>query len=166
MNIETLKKTFGLAPLPQEGGFYAESYRSIEKLPGERFPGRYAGERSLATAIYFLLTHDSFSALHRLPSDEIWHFYVGDPVEMLQLYEPAAGRVIMLGTDFERGMRPQVVVPRRSWQGARLLPGGKCALLGATVFPGFEFADFELGQREALLASYPKYSAMIQELTR
>jgi len=166
MDIETLKRSLGLVPLPQEGGFFAESYRSDEALPAGHLSARYAGERSLATAIYFLLTHDSFSALHRLASDEIWHHYLGDPVEMLQLREPAAGKVLLLGSDFDRGMRPQTVVPRSTWQGARLLPGGTFALLGATVSPGFEFADFELASREPLLASYPDFSSLIKALTR
>lgn len=166
MDIETLKKTLGLVPLPQEGGFYAEAYRATEKLSSEHLPSRYTGERSLATAIYFLLTPESFSAMHRLASDEIWHFYLGDPVEMLQLAEPGAGSNVMLGTDFDYGMRPQVVVLRGAWQGARLVPGGKFALLGATVSPGFEFADFELGRRELLLLTYPEFSALIDALTR
>jgi uncharacterized protein len=166
MDIETLKKTLGLVPLPQEGGFYAESYRAAETLPEEHLPRRYQGGRSLATAIYFLLTPDSFSALHRLASDEIYHHYFGDSVEMLQLHEAPTGRIATLGTDFEQGMRPQVVVPRGVWQGARLRPGGSLALLGATMSPGFEFADFELAQREPLLAAYPEFSAWITALTR
>jgi predicted cupin superfamily sugar epimerase len=166
MDIDTLKKTLGLMPLPQEGGFYAESYRAAEMLPNEYLPQRYHGARSFATAIYFLLTPDSFSALHRLASDEIWHFYLGDPVEMLQLYEPASGCIVTLGSDFDRGMRPQVVVPRGVWQGARLLPGGMFALLGATVSPGFEFTDFELGQTDLLLAAFPEFATLIAALTR
>ena len=166
MDIDGLKKTLGLKPLPHEGGFYVESYRSGERLPKEHLPGRYAAERCLATAIYFLLTRDSFSALHRLASDEIYHFYLGDPVEMLQLAEPGAGRSVTLGANFDRGMRPQVVVPRGTWQGSRLVPGGSFALLGATVFPGFEFADFQLAERESLLASHPAFASLIRELTR
>jgi len=166
MDIEGLKKTLGLKPLPHEGGFYVESYRSGERLPNEHLPSRYARERCFATAIYFLLTRDSFSALHRLASDEIYHFYLGDPVEMLRLAEPDAGRIVTLGADFDRGMKPQVVVPRGTWQGSRLVPGGRYALLGATVFPGFEFADFELAERESLLASHPAFSSLIKELTR
>jgi predicted cupin superfamily sugar epimerase len=166
MDIEALKKTLGLIPLPQEGGFYAESYRCGERLVPACLSGRYRGERALATAIYFLLTRETFSALHRLASDEIYHFYMGDPVEMLQLDEGGAGRVVMLGTDWERGMRPQAIVPRRTWQGSRLVPGGSFALVGATVFPGFEFADFELGRREPLLASHPQYASLIRQLTR
>lgn len=166
MDIEALKKTLGLIPLPQEGGFYAESYRSDEMLAPPCLPGRYPGERSLATAIYALLTAETFSALHRLASDEVYHFYLGDPVEMLQLDQGGAGRVVTLGADLGRGMRPQAVVPRGTWQGSRLLPGGSFALLGMTVFPGFEFADFELAQREPLLAAYPQFSVLIKELTR
>jgi predicted cupin superfamily sugar epimerase len=166
MDIEMLKKTLGLVPLPQEGGFYAESYRSAETLPSECLPSRYGTERSLATAIYFLLTRDSFSALHRLASDEVWHFYLGDPVEMLQLDVDGAGRTIILGIDLSRGMRPQAIVPRGVWQGARLLPGGNFALLGATVSPGFEFADFELASRDILLAAYPQFARQIETFTR
>jgi predicted cupin superfamily sugar epimerase len=166
MDIEQLKKTLGLIPLPQEGGFYVETYRSGESLPKGYLAGQYKGERSLATAIYFLLTHDSFSAVHRLASDEIWHFYLGDSVEMLQLGEQGAGSIVTLGVDFDRGMKPQVFVPRGTWQGARLLPGGNFALLGATVFPGFEFADFEIAERESLLATHPQFSPHIKELTR
>ena len=148
MDIEQLKKTLGLTPLPREGGFFAETYRSAESLPKEYLAGQYQEERSLATAIYFLLTRDSFSALHRLASDEIWHFYLGDPVEMLQLGD-RGGHTVTLGSDLDRGMQPQAAVLRGVWQGARLIPGGHFALLGATVFPGFEFADFELAVRDS-----------------
>jgi predicted cupin superfamily sugar epimerase len=132
-------------------------YRSAERLPGNR---------ALSTAIYFLLTQDSFSAMHRLASDEIWHFYLGDPVQMLQLPEHGEGRILTLGTDLAAGVRPQVIVPRGTWQGACLLPGGRFALLGATMAPGFDFADFELAQREWLLVAYPQFTELICALTR
>jgi uncharacterized protein len=166
MDIEKLKQTLGLKPLPEEGGFYAESYRSDEKLAGRHLPPRYSGDRCFATAIYFLLTADTFSALHRLSSDEIYHFYFGDPVEALLLRENGSGEVVTMGTDLDRGMRPQMVAPRGTWQGSRLKPGGKFALLGTTVAPGFEFADCELANRATLMAKYPKFSEMIQQLTR
>jgi predicted cupin superfamily sugar epimerase len=166
VDVEALKKTLGLKPLPMEGGFYAEAYRSDERLPHKCLPGRYGGDRCLATSIYFLLTRESFSALHRLASDEVYHFYLGDPVELLQLGPSAAGSVTVLGNDFDRGMKPQIVVPRNTWQGSRLAPGGEFALLGASVFPGFEFADFALADRESLLAAYPEFSSLIGELTR
>src|SRR5581483_11176343 len=98
-----------------------------------------------ATAIYYLLTPDTVSAMHRLATDEIFHFYLGDPVEMLQLRPDGSHRVAILGPDLDAGQRPQIVVPRGVWQGARLVPGGRFALLGTTVAPGFDYADYETG---------------------
>jgi uncharacterized protein len=166
MDIEKLKQMLDLKPLPAEGGFYAESYRSKENLPSGCLPERYAGARSFGTAIYFLLTTETFSALHRLASDEVYHFYLGDPVELLCLHQDGSGQVLTMGTDFDGGMRPQIAIPRGTWQGSRLRPGGKFALLGTTVAPGFEFADFELANRVLLSERYPSFSAMIRELTR
>src|SRR6185369_1787456 len=116
-------------------------------------------------AIYYLLTPDTFSALHRLPADELFHFYSGDPVEMLQLAPDGSGRVVLIGNDLEAGQRPQVVVPRGTWQGCRLLAGGKVALLGTTVAPGFEFSHYEGGVRMELSAGYPDFSELITALT-
>src|SRR5580704_17157586 len=166
MDIDKLKQMFGLKPLPEEGGFFAESYRSDEKLPGRCLPERYSDDRCFGTAIYFLLTATAFSALHKLRSDEINHFYLGDPVEVLLLRHDGTGQVVTIGTDFYCGIRPQMLVPRCTWQGLRLRPGGQFALMGTTVAPGFEFADFELANRESLLKNYPSFSDMIRELTR
>jgi predicted cupin superfamily sugar epimerase len=166
MDIEKLKRMLGLKPLPDEGGFYAETYRSEEKLAAGSLPGRYGGERRFGTAIYFLLTRETFSALHKLASDEVYHFYLGDPVELLCLREDGSGEVVTMGTDLNAGMRPQITVPRGAWQGSRVRPGGEFALLGTTMAPGFEFADFELANRALLLERYPKFSEMIRELTR
>jgi uncharacterized protein len=166
MDIEKLKQMLELKPLPEEGGFYAERYRSDEKLARACLPERYGGERSLGTAIYFLLTPDTFSALHRLVSDEVYHFYLGDPVELLLLRQDGSGEVVTIGSDLDRGMRPQMAVPQGIWQGSRLQPGGQFALLGTTVTPGFEFADFELAKRELLLQRYPSFSERIRQLTR
>jgi len=166
MDVEKLKQILGLKPLPQEGGFYVESYRSGEKLAAALLPSRYSGDRCLGTAIYFLLTPGTFSALHKLASDEIYHFYLGDPVELLLLRKHDTSEVVNLGTDLANGMRPQIVVPRETWQGSRLVPGGSFALLGTTMAPGFEFADFELAKRDVLVARYPAFSELIQKLTR
>ena len=155
-----------LKPHTEEGGYFIETYRSLETIPEEALPDRYKGLRSFSTAIYYLLTPDSFSYIHRLQSDEIFHFYLGDPVEMLQLWPDGSGRVLILGSDLLNGMKPQVVVPRRVWQGARLLPGGRFALLGTTVSPGFEFADYESGQRNELIKSYPQFREWIIALTK
>ena len=153
-----------LKPHP-EGGYYIETYRSSETISEEALPSRYKGRRCFGTAIYYLLTAQTFSAMHRVRSDEIFHFYSGDPVEMLQLSPDGSGRVAILGSDVLNGMQPQVVVDRGVWQGARLLEGGKFALLGTTVSPGFEFTDYESGHREELVKSYPQFRELIIALT-
>jgi len=155
-----------LKPHPEEGGYFVETYRSTETLSEKALPSRYKGVRLFGTAIYYLLTPETFSAMHRLPSDEIFHFYIGDPVEMLQLWPDGSIRVLILGSDILNGMQPQVVVPRGVWQGAKLLKDGKFALLGTTVSPGFEFADYESGRRDELVKSYPKFRESIIALTK
>jgi predicted cupin superfamily sugar epimerase len=164
--VEDLIRHFRLQPLQIEGGYYFESYRSAGQIPLSALPSEYGGPRSFATAIYYLLTPDTFSGLHRLPSDEMFHFYLGDPVEMLQLRPDGSGEVLIIGTDWQAGMRPQVLVPGGVWQGCRLAAGGRYALMGVTVAPGFEFADFESGSRTDLLAQYPAFAALINALTR
>ncbi|MBW8780794.1 MAG: cupin domain-containing protein [Verrucomicrobia bacterium] len=147
-----------LAPLPNEGGFFRQTYVSAATLPG----GRPAG-----TAIYFLLTPEDFSALHRLHTEEIWHFYAGDTVEHLIL-DPTTGegRQTLLGADCLRGLTPQLAVPGGTWQGARLVAGGAWALLGCTMSPGWEEREFALGGRDALVARFPAWAADIETLTR
>jgi hypothetical protein len=128
--------------------------------------GRYAGSRRTGTAIYYLLEPDTFSEMHRLRSDEVFHFYAGDSVEMLQLTPEGEGKVVRIGLQLEQGERPQVIAPRGVWQGSRLAPGGLWALLGCTVSPGFEFEDYEAGDREHLVAQWPKHAELIRALTR
>jgi len=166
MTAEELRRRLGLVPLRGEGGWYVETYRTKDRIPVEPRGGPRREERALATAIYYLLTAETFSALHRLRSDEMFHFYLGDPVEMLQLLPGGEGRVHVLGTDLASGMHPQLLVPREVWQGARIRPGGELALLGTTVSPGFDPADFELGDRATLQAVYPQYRDWIAALTR
>jgi uncharacterized protein len=166
ITVEQIKNLLNLKPHPAEGGYFTETYRSSEPIPEGALPNRYQGIRSFGTAIYYLLTPDTFSAVHRLRSDEIFHFYLGDPVEMLQLWPDGSARVLILGSDILNGMKPQVVVPREIWQGARLLKDGKFALLGTTVSPGFEFEDYETGDRDELVKSYPKFSDLIIALTK
>jgi len=155
----------GLQPHPEEGGFFAETHRSDENYSAEVLPGRYVGDRCHGTAIYYLLTPETFSHMHRLESDEIFHFYLGDPCEMLQLHPDGSGETIVLGGDLRAGQRPQVVVPRSSWQGMRLLPGGEFGLMGCTVAPGFEFVDYAHGTREELVEAYPDFAEAIVRLT-
>ena len=156
-SVEALRALLGLVPHPIEGGYFVETYRSADRLPGGR---------AVSTAIYYLLTSHTFSAMHRLASDEVFHFYLGDAVEMLQLWPDGSHRLVLIGTALAVGERPQVVVPSGVWQGARLRPGGRFALLGATVAPGFDYADYEPASRPALLSSHPAAHAMITALTR
>src|SRR5688500_2789511 len=113
-----------LKPHPIEGGYFRETYRSTLSLPAEALPHEYGGERNVSTAIYYLLTPDTFSVIHRVKSDEIFHFYAGDPVEMLQLWPDGSGHTITVGNDPAAGHEPQVVVPAGVWQGCRLVIGG------------------------------------------
>jgi predicted cupin superfamily sugar epimerase len=166
MTAETLKVLLNLVPLSIEGGYYAETYRSPEMISPECLHGRYISARSMGTAIYYLLEPNTFSELHRVASDEIFHFYLGDPVEMLQLWPDGSGKQVLIGTALENGLAPQVVVPHGVWQGARLVAGGEFALLGCTVSPGFEYADYESGSRQLLNEAYPQWRDMIVALTR
>ena len=165
MTAEHLIAHLGLEPLPREGGWYRETYRADLEWPAGALAPRYSGARAACTAIYYLLTPDTFSALHRLAGDEVFHFYLGDPVEMLQL-DPRRneGHVITLGSDLLAGQQPQVVVPRGVWQGSRLRPGGAFALLGTTMAPSFDFADYESADAAALAATFPAFSETIHRL--
>ena len=166
LTVEALRRILGLVPHPVEGGYFAETYRSADHIPASGLPSRYGAARAASTAIYYLLTPDTFSAMHRLASDEIFHFYLGDPVEMLQLHPDGSHRVVLIGPDLEAGQRPQVIVPRHIWQGARLIPGGRHALLGTTVAPGFDYTDYETAQRPHLLTTHPQARNLITALTR
>jgi predicted cupin superfamily sugar epimerase len=166
MNTEKLKSLLNLVPLSIEGGYFAETYRSADMISPECLQSRYGGSRNVGTAIYYLLEPNTFSEIHRLASDEIFHFYLGDPVEMLQLWPDGSGKRVLIGTDIESGMAPQVLAPHGVWQGARLAAGGKFALLGCTVSPGFEYADYESGSRSHLCEAYPEYLDIICALTR
>jgi uncharacterized protein len=165
MTAEELIKLLDLSPHPEEGGYYRETYRCDETIPGNVLPPRYHGDRAMGTAIYFLLTRETCSAMHKLVSDEVFHFYLGDPVEMLHLLPDGTGQLTLMGSDFAAGMSPQVVVPGGWWQGARLREGGAFALFGTTVAPGFEFQDYEHGHRAELVAAYPEFRDNIEYLT-
>lgn len=165
MDAESIVRALGLEPLPREGGYFTETYASGEKLPASALPARYAGARPFGTAIYYLLTPETSSAIHRLKSDEVWHFYAGDPVTMLQLLEDGSSQSVTLGCRLDRGELPQCVVPHGVWQGACLADGGRFALMGTTMAPGYDEADFELGDRGALLARYPSQYQVIHRLT-
>lgn len=157
-----------LEPHPIEGGHFRETYRASGSVASAHLPPGYPpeGVRSLGTSIYYLLTPETFSEMHRLPTDEVFHLYLGGPVRMLQLLGGDLGRELLIGTDILGGQEPQLVVPAGVWQGSMLEPGVEFALLGATMAPGFDYADYEQGSRAELLAQYPSHAAMITRLTR
>lgn len=166
MTADELKTRLGLQPLPGEGGFYAETYRAALRLGADALPSGYSGERAAATAIYYLLTPETFSALHRLPGDEVYHFYLGDPIDLVELHPDGRASVTRLGPDLRAGHQLQHVVSGGVWQGSRLADGGAWALLGTTMAPGFDFADFEPADAAALQRQFPDAASWIAALTR
>lgn len=158
---EELIVALGLSPLPDEGGFYRVTYESELTVPVGTNASRRCG-----SAIYYLITPEAFSALHRLRSPELFHFYLGDPLDMVQLHPDGSGRRLQIGNDIAAGERPQVLVPAHVWQGTCLREGGSYALLGTTMSPAFDQQEFELGRRDALSAVYPEFRAEIERLTR
>ena len=168
LNLEQIIKFFNLKPLPLEGGLYRQTYKSDEVITKSALPARYSSDRVFGVAIYYLLTSDSdsFSALHCLLTEEIWHFYLGDPVEMLLLYPEGRSRIIKLGQDVLNGQHVQFVVPRYVWQGARLITGGCFAFMGTTMAPGYDYKDVTFGKSDQLIKHYPDQATIIKCLTR
>jgi predicted cupin superfamily sugar epimerase len=167
-NSQDIVAALGLRPHPIEGGFFRETFRSDAVIPDVSLPCAYHGRsgRSLGTAIYYLLTADTFSEIHRLPTEEVFHLYLGGPVRMLQLAPDGIAQELILGTEIRAGERPQIVVPAGVWQGSRLEPGVEFALMGATMAPGFDYADYERGRRSDLVDRYPSHAQLIRQLTR
>ena len=160
MTAEEIKALLNLEPHPVEGGSYRRTYTSSGNVTLPR------GVRAQGTAIYYLLEAETFSEMHMLASDEIFHFYLGDPVEMLQLHPDGRSALLTLGPDLRAGQNVQLVVPAGAWQGTRLVEGGKVALLGCTVTPGFDFADYRSGSYAELAAKWPTEAERIRKLTR
>jgi len=156
----------GLEPLQQEGGFFRETWRG-EEIP-DGILAHLPGPNHHGSAIYYLMTPDHFSAMHRLPTDEVFHHYLGDTVEQLLLFPDGAGAIQRIGGDLLAGDRPQAIAPAGAWQGSRLAPGGAhgFALLGTTMAPGFAYRHYEHGDRSALEAAWPEWATMIRQLTR
>ena len=161
-NATQLRRLLAMKPHPKEGGYFVETYRSAAVIEQEAYPGK----RSLCTAIYYMLTATSFSALHKVTGDEMFHFYAGDPVEMLQLFPDGSSGLVTLGSEPLHGMKFQHLVPGGVWQGARLVKGGQYALLGTTMAPGFDFEDYATGDRQELIARYPDRAELISQLAR
>jgi predicted cupin superfamily sugar epimerase len=170
MTAQQIIDALQLIPLPIEGGFFRETWRSPAMIPAEagRGPAASARDRIAGSAIYYLLTDDEdvFSALHRLPTDEVYHFYLGDPVDQWHLHDDGRVDHLVLGPDLALGQHVQAVAPRGAWQGSRLRPGGRFALMGTTMAPGFDADDYDHGDRESLLAAHPHQRDLVLALTR
>jgi hypothetical protein len=154
--VDELVRALGLRPHP-EGGYFQETYRARARVETPR------GARSAGTAIYYLLPRGEFAAWHQVASDEVWHFYDGAPLTLYLLGEQGL-ETVTLGREVLRGERPQVVVPAGVLQAA--VPRGDFTLVGCTVAPGFDFADWELPAREVLIARFPEHAELFRQLTR
>ena len=143
-----------------EGGAFSESYRCKEEFP---FNG-FSGERSISTAIYFLLQENEFSAFHRIKSDELWHFYLGAPIEIIEINEEGELFKTILGSDFKNFQKFQYNVKANNWFASRSL--GEFSFVGCTVAPGFDFRDFKLANYLELKETFPQHDLIIKELTQ
>lgn len=162
---ELLIRQFDLQPHP-EGGWYRQTYKAKEKVAGDKLPSRFGGGRCFSTAIYFLLEKGNFSAFHRIKSDECWHFYDGDPLNIYILHPDGTLEIIILGKDFEKGQQFQFVVPAGCWFASRPSAGSEYSFVGCTVAPGFEFEDFELAAANVLTEKYKKHKKLISKYCR
>jgi predicted cupin superfamily sugar epimerase len=149
-----------------EGGWFRETYRSAETIPLGGLPERFDEERSISTAICFLLEQGDISALHRIKSDEVWHFYAGAPLKVHMISPGGERSMFLLGRDVAEGERLQAVVPAGCWFGAELAAGGDYALVGCTVAPGFDFNDFEMADRNECMTMFPDHAEFVLRLTR
>jgi predicted cupin superfamily sugar epimerase len=162
-SIQEIIQFYQLLPHP-EGGYYKETYRSLECIPTISLPDRFSGERNYSTAIYFLLEENSFSAFHRIQSDECWHFYTGDAVDIHVLHINGNYELIKLGGNIEMGEKYQAIVPAGAWFASKT--NGQYSLVGCTVSPGFDFVDFELAKAAELAEHFPEQSALIKDFCR
>ena len=161
MKAQDLIDRFSLAAHP-EGGWFVQTYRSEGTLPASALPG-FGGPRHYSTAIYFLLENGRYSRLHRIRSDEIWHFYLGGPLRLAMIGSDGKDREIILGQDIGAGQYLQYVVPAGVWFGATPCKGTDFSFVGCTVAPGFDFADFEIGDRKKLVLAWPEAASCIDE---
>lgn len=166
VTVEELVKLYDLKPHP-EGGFYSEYYRDKGIIPKSVLPSRYKGDRNYSTNVYFLLPEGKKSKLHRIASDESWHFYLGDPLTIVQISPKGKVETILLGQDVGSGQKVAHVVPAGYWFGAYPAEGSRFSFVGCTVAPGFDFADFEMGDHSTLLEfkKFPEAKKVIERLT-
>lgn len=163
-SINKIINKLKLEPHP-EGGFFKETYRSLGEIQEMNLGQEYNGKRNYSTCIYFLLTSDNFSALHRIKQDEIWHFYDGSPIRLHVISELGIHMEYIIGRDIEKGETPQFVVSGGCWFAAEVINENSYSLVGCTVAPGFDFKDFELKTREELVSLFPDREEIISKLT-
>ncbi|MFB6231543.1 MAG: cupin domain-containing protein [Salinibacter sp.] len=149
-----------------EGGYYRETYRTDDSVPASALPDRFDGPRDVAALIYFLLPADSFSALHRIRQDEMWHFYAGAPITLHQVDAEGNHQTQTLGRAVADGQHLHTVVPAGTWFGATVDADDGYGLAGCTTAPAFEFEDFELADPDALIEAYPQHRGVVERLTR
>lgn len=149
-----------------EGGWYSELYRSSLTLPGKALQPGFNGDRAASTHIYFLLEKENFSAFHRIKSDEIWHFYYGDPVIVYEIGQDGHLHQHLLGNDPLKGQSFCCVIKANNWFASKVADGGEYGLAGCTVAPGFDFADFELAEKAKLASLYPAHKELIYNMCR
>ena len=168
MTPEQIIQILRLEPKPVEGGMIRRTYLAADTIQQAHLPGRYRSDKALGSAIYYLLTSDpdSFSGMHKLATDELFHFYLGDPVEMLLLHPDGTVERVILGPDLLNGQMVQLVVPRGVWQGCHVIPGGRYALMGTTMAPSYGDEDYVDGLADELKEQYPQEAALIDLLTR
>ncbi|MGO4290265.1 cupin domain-containing protein [Chitinophaga sp. RAB17] len=168
---ENIKQWFKLQSNSEEGGFFAGVYTSAIRIPNTFLPGFLppTGKHALCSAIYYFLESGTFSAMHKVTGNMIYHFYSGDPVQMLLLYpdgSPNKYEICTFSNDIAAGAYPMKVIPGGTWMGSRLTPGGTYSLMGVTMDPGFDPADYTIGRRQDLITKYPEVSDMITDFTR
>ncbi|WP_459209959.1 cupin domain-containing protein [Aquimarina rhabdastrellae] len=163
--IEKIVKKLDMLPHP-EGGFYKETYRSEATIKKEALIGDFSGDRNYSTAIYFLLTSENFSAFHRIKQDEIWHHYEGASLYVHVIDQDGVYARYSVGKNLEEGEFPQLVVPAGCWFASSVKNEDAYTFVGCTVAPGFDFADFELANREELAVQYPEHKKIIEQYTR
>ena len=165
--IETAESwvaALSLLPHP-EGGYFKETYRSTDTIPKGVFSDRFAGPRNVSTGIYYLLEKGHFSAFHRIRSDEMWHFYAGGALD-LHMLDAQGHHMVRIGRDVTQGEKLQFVVPAGTWFAATPAHGSAFSLLGCTVSPGFDFADFEMAGARELRQQYPRHADIVDLFTR
>jgi predicted cupin superfamily sugar epimerase len=165
ISSQHLIELYKLQPHP-EGGHYLRTYCSTEQISAVSLPERFKANRFISTAIYFLLEGKQFSAFHRIKSDELWHFYAGCGLSIYVIHPNGEGEILKLGNDIENGYSFQQVVKAGCWFASKPADENGFAFVGCTVAPGFDFEDFEMGEKEELMKAFPKHRTWFEELCR